>query len=82
MLTVYTKNSCPFCVKAKDYLDIKGIDYEEKNIESDPSAREFVKSRGHTTVPQLYKDGEIFVEGGCNGLLNLSEDELMNRLEA
>ncbi len=82
MLIVYSKDNCPYCTKAKDYLDIKAIDYEERNISSSPSAREFIVSRGHSTVPQIYKGDEIFVEGGCDGLMGLSEDELFDRLEA
>ena len=82
MLIIYSKNNCPFCERAKDYLDIKGIEYLEKNITQDATAREFLLAQGHTQVPQLYReDGSIFVEGGCTGLLALSEDELWGRLE-
>ena len=38
MLTVYTKNVCPYCVKAKNFLDMKGIAYETINIEEDRDA--------------------------------------------
>lgn len=82
MLIVYSKNDCPYCTKAKDYLDIKMIDYEERNISNDLEAKNFIVSQGHSTVPQIYKGDTLFVEGGCDGLLRLSEDELFNRLEA
>ena len=29
---VWSKPACPFCVKAKNLLKSKGIEYEEKNI--------------------------------------------------
>jgi glutaredoxin len=79
MLTVYSKNNCPFCVQAKNLLKLKGIDFEEINIEQQPEAREFVVSEGHRTVPQIYKDGELFVQGGFQGLQKLTEEELRTK---
>jgi len=32
-------------------------------------ARKFMQSEGHKTVPQIYKDGTIFVDGGYEGLV-------------
>jgi glutaredoxin 3 len=68
MITVYSKNNCPFCDQAKNLLKLKGIDYSEIKIDEDPTAREFVVSKGHRTVPQIYRDGELLVEGGFQGL--------------
>ena len=79
MLTVYSKANCPFCVQAKNLLTLKGIEYEEVRIDLDPAAREFVLSEGHRTVPQIYKDGKVFVEGGYQGLSKLTESELKER---
>ena len=79
MLTVYSKNNCPFCVQAKNLLTLKGIEFEEINIEQQPQAREFIVSEGHRTVPQIYKDGELFVQGGFQGLQKLTEEELRTR---
>ena len=79
MLTVYSKANCPFCVQAKNLLTLKGIEYEEVRIDLDPEAREFVLSEGHRTVPQIYKDGKVFVEGGFQGLSKLTESELKER---
>jgi glutaredoxin 3 len=68
MITVYSKNNCPFCVQAKNLLKLKGVDYTEIKIDEDASAKDFVLAEGHRTVPQLYKDGKLLVEGGYQGL--------------
>ena len=74
MITVYSKNNCPFCVQAKNLLTLKGIEYTEVKIDEVPEAREFVVSEGHRTVPQIYKDGKLLVEGGFQGLSKQSEE--------
>jgi glutaredoxin 3 len=68
MVTVYSKNNCPFCVQAKNLLKLKGIDYTEVKIDEDASAKDFILAEGHRTVPQIYKDGKLLVEGGYQGL--------------
>lgn len=35
---------------------------------ADSSALEFIKSQGHKTVPQIYFNGSVLVEGGYTGL--------------
>ena len=47
---------------------MKGVEYTEVKIDEDNSAREFVLAEGHRTVPQIYKDGKLLVEGGFQGL--------------
>jgi glutaredoxin 3 len=74
MITVYSKNNCPFCDQAKNLLKLKGIDYSEIKIDEDQAAREFVLSKGHRTVPQIYRDGELLVEGGFQGLQRQSNE--------
>mgnify|MGYP003343736998 CR=1 FL=1 len=73
---VWSKNHCPFCDQAKALLKNKNIPYEEIKIDESPEAREFVLAEGHRTVPQIYKDGKVFVEGGFQGLRKLTEDQL------
>ena len=68
MITVYSKNNCPFCVQAKNLLTNKGIDFKEVKIDEDSDAKDFILSKGHRTVPQLYRDGDLLVEGGYQGL--------------
>lgn len=81
MITVYSKDPCPFCVQAKRLLEARGVEYTEVRIDQDEEARQFVLSQGHRTVPQLYKDGKLFVEGGFQGLSKLTEEELRTKAQ-
>jgi glutaredoxin len=82
MLTVYSKNHCPFCDQAKALLNKKNIAFEEVKIDENPAARQFVMEAGHRTVPQIYKADKVFVEGGYTGLAKLTDEELKQRLES
>jgi len=73
MITVYSKNNCPFCVQAKSLLKLKGVEFEEVKIDEVAEAREFVLAEGHRTVPQIYQDGKLLVEGGFQGLKKQGE---------
>jgi len=68
MVTVYSKNNCPYCTQAKNLLRSRGVAFEEINIEEQPEAREFILAEGHRTMPQIYQDGKILVAGGYMGL--------------
>ena len=74
MIVVYSKENCPFCVQAKNLLTLKGIEFSECKIDADPTAKEFIVNEGHRTVPQLYKDGKLLVEGGFQGLSKQPEE--------
>jgi glutaredoxin len=80
MLTVYSKNNCPFCEKAKHLLATKGIEFKTVMIDEVPDARDWLISQGHRSAPQIYKNDELFVEGGYQGLVKLSDEELFNKL--
>ena len=80
MLIVYSKNNCPFCEQAKGLLTKKGISFDVVKIDEDNEAREWLLEQNHRTVPQLYLDGKLFVEGGYQGLAKLSDEELKARL--
>jgi len=80
MLTVYSKPACPFCDKAKHLLENKGVDFEVVDISQDVDARDFLLGSGLRSVPQIFKDGELFVDGGYQGLIKLTEDEFNSKL--
>lgn len=62
MIKVYTTNSCPWCVKAKQYLKSKDIVFEELNVQSDMIAREeMVKKSRQMGVPVLDINGTVII---------------------
>ena len=82
MLQVYSKKNCPFCDQAKALLKSRDVAFEEIKIDEDDSAKEFILAEGHRTVPQIYKDGKPFVQGGFQGLSKLSQEDFKQRLES
>jgi glutaredoxin len=80
MLIVYSKSNCPFCVKAKHLLTTKNIEFKTVNIEEDSESREWLIAQGHKAVPQIYKDDQLFVEGGYQGLIKLTEQQFKEKL--
>lgn len=56
---VYSTASCPYCVAAKQFLERKGVDFEEIRIDLDPARREEMLARAHgrRTVPQIFING-------------------------
>ncbi len=80
MITVYSKNNCPFCTQAKNLLTRKGVQFEEINIDLDADAKRFIISEGHRTVPQIYQDSAVLVEGGFQGLKD-QPDEFFQTLK-
>lgn len=81
MLTLYTKNNCGYCLQAKALLKNNDISFEEINIETDVEAREFILSEGHRTMPQIYYQRKLFVEGGFTGLNALGADGIKNKMK-
>ncbi len=76
---IYTKSWCPFCARAKDHLDRKGVNYEEIDVTSD-SVRELemVNRSARHTVPQIFIDG--YHLGGSDDLLAAEISGHLDRL--
>ena len=56
---VWSKPACPFCVKAKNLLKNKGIEYEEKNIAEGYNIQALLELVPNAkTMPQIWLDGE------------------------
>jgi glutaredoxin 3 len=68
---MYTTGVCPYCVRAKQILQAKGVQQiEEVRIDLDPEQRAHMMAiTGRRTVPQIFI-GETHV-GGCDDLIAL-----------
>jgi glutaredoxin len=73
MITVYSKQNCPFCDRAKALLESKDILFETVMMEDQPDAREFLMEQGLRSVPQIFKDG-VLLPGGYQGLAGKDEE--------
>ena len=59
-VTVYTTEACPFCVRAKQLLDTRGVQYEEINLQRDQAGRDaLVAKTGMMTFPQVIVGEEL-----------------------
>mgnify|MGYP001594786437 CR=1 FL=1 len=59
---VYSTPTCPYCVRAKDYLKEKEIPFVNIDVSSDEiGLQEMVKVSGQMGVPVFVIDGDIIV---------------------
>jgi glutaredoxin 3 len=82
MLTVYTKDYCPYCVRAKSLLVSLGVDFEERDIthDSDTLMKLYAKSRMRT-LPQIFQGDECL--GGYDDIALLHEKgELLEKISS
>ena len=57
-VTVFTREGCPYCVRAKSLLQEAGIDFEELVLNRDYSESTIRSVSGGATVPQIFIEGE------------------------
>jgi glutaredoxin 3 len=81
-VTLYTTRFCPYCIRARNLLDGKGVAYLDMAVDHDPGLRrEMMERSGRSTVPQIWV-GEQHI-GGCDDLVLLERqgclDELLER---
>jgi glutaredoxin len=64
---IWSKNNCPYCVKAKAELTSRGIEYEERILGIDWTKEQLLEMVPNAeTVPQIFLDGTYV--GGYNQL--------------
>ena len=79
-ITIYTKNYCPFCTKAKSLLILKKIKFTEINLHKNPEKFEEMikKSNGAQTVPQIFSS-DTYV-GDCEKIYELNAQGKLDQL--
>jgi glutaredoxin len=68
-ITIYSKNNCIYCNKAKALVKNLGLEYEEKKLEEFDSPQAMLEDIGKNVrqMPQIKINGELI--GGYNQLV-------------
>lgn len=65
-ITLFSREGCPHCDRAKALLDDRGWFYEEIALDRDVTMDSVMAVSGRSTVPQIYMDAEHI--GGADDL--------------
>jgi glutaredoxin len=56
---VWSKDACPFCVQAKALLELRGIEFEERNVNKDWTREQLLEAVPDArTLPQIFLDDQ------------------------
>lgn len=58
VVTLFTREGCPYCARAKTALEAKGMDYEEVVLGKDITSRSLRAVSGEATTPQVFIGGK------------------------
>ncbi len=76
---IYATPFCPYCMRARDLLDRKGVEYTEIRVDRDLDARREMETRSRQrTVPQIFIDGRHL--GGFDDLHALDRNGSLDPL--
>lgn len=81
-VTIYTKPFCPYCARAENLLQRKGVKYDEIVASMDPAKKQEMiqRSNGRMTYPQIFIGGTHV--GGCDDLMALEARGELDKLLA
>ncbi len=78
-ITIYSKDPCPYCVRAKNFLDEKGVSYDVIDLTDKPEEIDRIKNEtGWRTVPIILIDGKLI--GGYTDLKALDEEGKLDEM--
>jgi len=79
-VTMYTKLVCPYCVRAKQLLEHKNVEFEEIRVDTNPEKLDemLARSNGARTVPQIFI-GDTYV-GGSDDMYALHRADKLDAL--
>jgi len=80
-VVIYTTRICPYCVRAKQLFQRKGIVYQEIDVSNDHNTRmQLVERTKQRTVPQIFINDQHI--GGCDDLYALERQGALDPLLA
>ena len=60
IVKVYSTPTCPYCIRAKEYLSSKGVEFQNIDVSQDQTAvEEMVKLSGQMGVPVIVIGEEV-----------------------
>ena len=79
-IEIYTKQTCPYCVRAKQLFDQKKVPYTEIPVDTDSKELEMMllRAEGRRTVPQIFINDQGI--GGCDDLYALEKAGKLDNL--
>ena len=81
-VVIYTKSYCPYSKECKEFLSSKGVAFDEKVTDQDPSlsTEMLSKSGGRTDTPQVFINGHHIGSGDDMKALESTGklDEMLN----
>ena len=79
---IYTWRTCPFCIRAKNLLNNKGVEFTEYSIDGDEVARAKMaqRAKGRRSLPQIFINN--FHIGGCDDIHALDSEGKLDELLA
>ncbi|MBD2353810.1 glutaredoxin 3 [Tolypothrix sp. FACHB-123] len=77
---IYTWRTCPFCIRAKNLLNKKGVEFTEYSIDGDEEARDKMAERanGRRSLPQIFIND--YHVGGCDDIHALERQGKLDEL--
>ena len=79
-ILIYVTPYCPFCIKAKQLLKDKNIDFKEIDLSEEPNKFDEMskKSNGAKTVPQIFADDTHI--GDCDYIHELDNKGQLDKI--
>lgn len=76
LVRVYSTPTCPWCRKAKEFLDELGVDYEDVDVSADrEAAMRMVRATKQMGVPVVEVNGKFVIGFDPNGIKGLLVEE-------
>lgn len=77
---IYSTGSCPYCLRARQLLERKGVQYIEYRVDLQPELRAEMerRARGGSSVPQIFIDDRHI--GGCDDMHALDAEGRLDPL--
>lgn len=81
-VVMYCTEICPYCVRAEQLLQRKGVqDIEKIRVDLQPELRDvMIQKTGRRTVPQIYINGEHV--GGFDDMAALDREDKLDEMLA